>query len=177
MKSRSPRFAASRDAGVPASAIPHPKPIGLGRFQRARPSSFDRSSLPQVLFSSPGYFFWAFKKRALPGPLGIEAQELNVKARTIRIPQRGPEQLVADYVQERFTGKFVDVEVVPASRPPSGFRLDRLDLGVAHDFGGYDKHGERLLVAAIKRELFGVGSRMSRARSERFFADPENFLA
>ncbi len=52
-------------------------------------------SLPQVIFSDPDWFFWAYETRIFKGAQEDEAREIYRKATSIKIPQKGPESLVA----------------------------------------------------------------------------------
>ena len=71
-------------------------------------------TLPQVLFTDPSWFFWAMDNIEYKNPrLFDEAQELNRKAHSIRIPQRDNEDLVAEYVFHKPTGKFGELRIVP----------------------------------------------------------------
>ena len=64
-------------------------------------------TLPQILFCDPDWFFWAMDQQIFHSrtALGQEAQDLDYKARHIRIPAHDGTPLVAQYT---FTpeGKF-----------------------------------------------------------------------
>ena len=140
-------------------------------------------SLPQIIFSDPDWFFWAIENDAFKGKgrLEKEAEELDRKARTIKIPQSGEEQLVAEYAVHGPTGKFADMELVPVSRPPHEgstptSRRDVIDLSVPRQIADYDKLGYRNLLASVKFYLFGrLDARMTRKRCEEFFENDANF--
>jgi hypothetical protein len=141
-------------------------------------------TLPQVVFADPDWFFWAldegvFERR---GKLRDEAQEINQKATSIKIPQTGSERLVAEYGTHPGVRRFCNVEVVPKSRPHHGdstatMRLDVFDLSVPRRIANYDKMGCRMLVSSLKFYLFSdENCRMTKKRCEEFFDDDSNFV-
>jgi hypothetical protein len=145
---------------------------------------YSGKTLPQILFSDPDWFFWAvehdvFHKR---GPLDREAERLNARARSIRIPHNDAGKLEAEYIVHSPTYKFGQMDVVPASRPEHRgssptFRKKVIDLSVAHGISPYDKLGSRRLISSVKYALFGDESaRMSQKRCGEFFDDLTNFV-
>jgi len=140
-------------------------------------------SLPQVIFSDPDWFFWAMEKNIFKdkGKILQEANEINLKSKRIRIPQKGPEKLVAEYAIHPPTKKFADMEILPASRPKHvgstpTFRSDYIDMSIPREIAPYDKFGCKLLISNIKYYLFGSKNyKMTKERSEAFFNDDSNF--
>ncbi len=140
-------------------------------------------TLPQVVFSDPDWFFWAIDDGVFDGKgaLKIEAKEIYKKATSIRIPEEGNEELVAEYGLRPSNGTFCDLEIVPKSRPPHEgstrtFRLPVIDLSVPRRIKDYDKLGCRLLISTAKFYLFGDSKRkMTKKRCEEFFSDDSNF--
>jgi hypothetical protein len=145
-------------------------------------------TLPQVLFQDPDWFFYALKKGIFKKgtPLGREAEELNRKARRIRIPRgalspsKVERKAVAEYTFSH-SGVFGVLEIVPASQSlHSGsptIRREVIDLGIASERCPYDKLGNRLLIRQAKFILFGSSKyRMTRKRCEEFFGDDRNFV-
>lgn len=140
-------------------------------------------SLPQVIFSDPDWFFWAMEKNVFKdkGKILKEAQEINRKSRKIRIPQKGPEKLVAEYAIHPPTKKFGDMEILSASHPrhvgsTSTFRSESIDLSKPREIAPYDKLGCNHLIANLKYYLFGNESyRMTKERCEEFFKEDNNF--
>lgn len=101
--------------------------------------------------------------------------------RTIGIPNNNAGNLLAEYAVHAPTGKFANMEIVPASRPPHQgssptFRKDVIDLSVPRKIAPYDKLGCRNLISSVKRVLFGNASaRMTAERCGAFFDDLTNF--
>ena len=138
-------------------------------------------SLPQVLFADPDWFFWAIDESVFRGKIEKEAQEIYRKSRSIRIPQKRNEKLVAEYAIHPPTKKFGNMEIVPASRPhhegsTSTYRSKVIDLGIPRKIAAYDKFGCKLLISNVKYYLFGNSSlRMTEKKCEDFFDNDENF--
>jgi hypothetical protein len=139
-------------------------------------------SLPQVIFRDPDWFFWACETSVFEGKgqLEREAAELNKKARSIRIPSKKGEQLVANYFVHPPTGKFGRMQIVAsdtaAQDSSPAIRKDVIDLSMPRQIAPYDKLGCRILISGAKRALFGSRStRMTRERCEDFFNTPANF--
>lgn len=103
------------------------------------------------------------------------------RATRIKIPQVGPERLVAEYVFHPSTGKFTTLNLVPQSQPPHGgssptMRSNFIDLSVPRQSASYDKRGGSLLIADIKVHLFGSERvRITARLSENFFENEDNF--
>lgn len=139
-------------------------------------------SLPQVLFVDPDYFFWAIEKDALKtSQLKSEATQLFYKATHIRVPQTGHGKMLVDHYIHRPTMKYSHFEVVPEDRERHAgasptLRADVIDLRVPRQIAKYDKTGNKSLIASLKHHYFGSKSaRMTRARCEEFFDNPDNF--
>lgn len=105
-------------------------------------------TLPQVIFKDPDWFFWAVSNDALKARqrLKFEAIELNTKVRRIKVPQSGPDTLVAEYWIHSSTGKFCRLDLVPESRrhhvgSGSTYRLNVIDLSFPYRIAPYDKRG------------------------------------
>ena len=140
-------------------------------------------TFPQVLFTDPDWFFWAietdiFKNK---GALHSEANDINYKARNIKIPNDDEGSLSVEYYIHKPTGKFSHFDVVPTSQPehigssPS-FRSQLVDMSVPRKIAPYDKLGCKQLVSSLKTCLFGNKSkRMTKNICEEFFDDPNNF--
>ncbi len=139
--------------------------------------------LPQVLFSDPDYFFWAFEKGVFKdkGSLAEEASEIHHQATRIRIPHDGAEELLAEYIIHPGTRKFVGMNIVPSSRTghagSPAFRRAVIDLSAVRQIAKYDKCGGRLLLTQVKQYVFSdPKQRMTRERCEQFFEDAGNFV-
>jgi hypothetical protein len=140
------------------------------------------NTLPQVIFSDPDWFFWAVEEGIIKSEkLKREAQDIYRKARSIKIPQKGDQKLVAEYGFSPVDGKFCDLEIVPISQPSHAgstgtFRKKVIDLGIPREVAKYDKLGCRLLLKQVKAVLFGNESyQITKNRCERFFDNDENF--
>ena len=137
-------------------------------------------TLPQIVFADPDWFFWAIEQNLFEGPLRSQAKEIDARARAIRIPNNSAGSLLAEYAGHAPTGKFANLEIVPASRPPHQgstptFRKDVIDLSVPRKIAPYDKLGCRNLISSVKLVLFGKSARMTKERCEAFFDDMTNF--
>jgi len=137
-------------------------------------------TLPQIVFHDPDWFFWAYEQGVFKADLQEQAEELYQKATHIRVPPRGSEKHVAEYVIHPSAGKLVGVELVPVSRPrhegSPTFRKDVLDMKFPKTIHGYDKTGGKILIKDLKSILFGSPSRrLMRESIEAFFDYPANF--
>jgi len=138
-------------------------------------------SLPEVIFSDPDWFFWAYEQKMFKGAQQDEAREIYRKSTRIKIPQKGPETLVAEYAKPHADSRMVDLEIVTQSQPqqPGGartFRRNVIDLSVARELKGFDKIGCRILVKQVKSYLFGSRNyKMTKQLCEDFFDDDSNF--
>jgi hypothetical protein len=137
-------------------------------------------TLPQIVFQDPDWFFWAMEKNVFGGSIPEEAREIDLRARRIRIPQKG--SMVAEYVIHRPTGKFGGLKIVdPSSRMHEGssgtFRKPYIDLSVPRTIKVYDKTGYKILLRQVKSIVFGSAkTRMTQAQCEAFFYDDHNFV-
>jgi hypothetical protein len=149
--------------------------IGFGKHKE--------KTLPQVMFSDPDWFFWAMEKSAFKGRDALEKQAKDIyrKARNIRIPQSGPEKLMAEYAVDPSTDNYGGIELVEQSRPKhkgatATFRKDRIDMKVPREMQGYDKRGYKIMISDLKDILFGKRSHMmTKARCEAFYDDAPKF--
>jgi len=139
-------------------------------------------TLPQVLFSDPDWFFWAYERNLFSarGHSRDEVEAIYTKARAIRVPDSDGGDLVVEYYGDPISGKFAALEVVPREQGPEGntgfFRLNVFDLAAARHLMDYDKSGAKLLIRHLKEHLFGDPSyKMTKKRCEAFFDDDDNF--
>lgn len=138
-------------------------------------------SLPQVLFSNPGWFFWAIEKKIFRGKLAEEANELNRKARSIKIPQTGTEKFVAEYIIHPTTNKFERMQIVKETTPghvgsTKTLRKNVIDLSVPRSISPQDELGDKLIIKSIKICLFKDAKyRFTKTKCEDFFSDDKNF--
>ena len=141
-------------------------------------------TLPQILFCNPDWFFWAMDEQLFHPRtvLGQQAEELDYKARHIRIPAREGPPLVAQYV---FTPqrKFSHLWLVPSTAPyPDGsnviLRWSVIDLSIPRQQGGpYDKKGYRRLVQELRYLFFGKrNAKLTCQRCAAFYEDPSHFV-
>lgn len=142
-------------------------------------------TLPQIIFSDPDWFFWAFEKEVFKnkGSLDTEAHEVHRKARRIRIPNNDNGGLVIEYIFQESTGtfshfsteNFSHFKVVPSSSRPSGKKY--IDMSVPRQTAHYDKLGYRYLLSSLKYHVFRNKSvRMTKKKCEDFFDDSSNFI-
>lgn len=141
------------------------------------------SSLPQVLFRDPDWFFWAHGEGILAKrPLyRREAEAIYARATSIRIRQDGPERLRVEYLLQPTDGRFAGFEIVEESRPAHHgttrtHRADHIDMSFPCRLVNYDKLGCAILVGDLKNLFFSDESiRMTRKRCEAFFDDLSHF--
>ena len=145
-------------------------------------------TLPQVAWSDPDWFFWAHEEGAFHRfpALQRQADEVYRRAVSIRIPQTGTEELVAEYAACLSSGgplgKYAGVHVVPVSQPAHNgytrtFRLPVFNLAVPRIIHPYDKSGGKQMVKTLKFYLFGSSAcRLTKRVCEEFFEDDANFV-
>ena len=137
----------------------------------------DGKTLPQVMFSNPNWFFWAYENKIFKGKHESEAKIIHARSTNIKIPQEESEELVADYIIHR--GKFCGVNIVPKSNAESKkvFRRSVLDMSIPRRICEYDKAGSKLMVEAIKVYVLGdPKAKMTKGKCEEFFNDPSHFV-
>ena len=138
-------------------------------------------TLPQVMFKDPDWFFWACEKSVFKGGLEREAEEINRKARSIKVPQNGEEKMVVEYIIDKTTEKFGTMQIVPESRPyhkgsSTFFRSDVIDMSIPRQIYPGDKFGNQNFILALKIILFGNTSyKMTKRRCGEFFENGHNF--
>ena len=141
-------------------------------------------TLPQVVLLDPDWFFWAMEASLLQKSrmLRAEAEEIDRKARNVRIPMADGEDLMAEYVMDRNVGKFCDLKIIPRDQPlhkgssPTQ-RKDVIDLSFPRQIASYDKLGCRLLLKSVKYHVFGdSNTRLTKKKCEEFFSDDSNFV-
>jgi hypothetical protein len=137
-------------------------------------------SLVEIVFSDPAWYLWAIDRGVFHdrgGPrLQIEAEAIWLRARNIRKPPEYPDHAQVAYYYQGWNHKFGDLRVVANGRYEDQADLkDVLDLGYVCESGCRDGVGNKLLIKAIKRVLFGENTKVTSKRLEAFFADPANF--
>src|SRR5262245_20324937 len=131
-------------------------------------------TLPQILLSDPDWFFWAIEKNAFKNRrvLQSETEDLDYKARNIKIPNNNDGTLVVEYVVHQPTGKLSSFHIVQASRPHEGstLRFPVIDMSVPRRMADYDKLGYKHFLSSLKFYVFGNESaRLTRKKCEAFF--------
>lgn len=139
-----------------------------------------RKSLPQIVLMYPNWFFYIFDQGAFEHRgerLRIEADYIYDHARSIRVPQRGAEELVAEYGFHPFDRKHLCVEVVSASRSQhtgttQTIRQRVFDLSIPYAQNKNANH----LIKSVKYHLFDDSDfRFTKRRCEEFFEDDSHF--
>lgn len=137
-------------------------------------------TLPQVLFTDPDWFYWAYENDVLKGKIThIEIQSVYEKSRNIKITQKDHH---AEFVFDGIRGVFTDLKLVPFDRPrhvgtSKTQRLNKIDIALIRYAKEYDKLGYNLLIPILKEMLFGKSNaRISKNRAEEFFNNPDNFV-
>jgi hypothetical protein len=137
-------------------------------------------TLPQVLFTDPGWFFWA-RTKPLRGAVAYEVGVLYPRATRIRVPGGESEALVVEYVVAR-AGSLAVVKLVPKAAGEGGggstsFTRPYIDLSIPSQLAPYDKTGGKTVVSFLKETYFGSTSyKMTRERCAAFFDEPRNFV-
>ncbi len=139
---------------------------------------------PQIMFKDPDWVYWLHANALLKTNYvrGTEVEEIYRKSRSIKVPQRGDEQLVAEYIVDPRRHNFRGLDLVPISRPPhqgysQTFRLAVIDMAKVWEIATYDKGGYQQLISDLKLHLFGSRRvRMTKQRCEAFFDDDANFV-
>ena len=139
-------------------------------------------SLPQIAFANPGYLLWLQERDVLKTrELRRQLSYVLWRAQHILIPDNVDGNRRVRYYGKDWTEKrTTKVEVVGAEvpSPKSVFSRDveYFDLLYAVKRDGFDKSGTRLIVAAVKRRVFGDPEvRLTRAWIEDFFNDGSKF--
>ncbi len=138
-------------------------------------------TLPQIVFSDPDWFFWAWENDVFGSPeLMGEAARINERARRIRIPDDDGVERDAEYIIHPSTKNVTDVDFVPKSQTYTcgaggTIRKDVIDLSVPRSVQNYDKRGGGVVVQAVKQVLFPNVRRLTRQLLDAFFDDDSNF--
>ena len=149
-------------------------------------SKHEGKSLPQVLFSDPDWFFWAYDKGVLhdrSGELQYEAEVLFQRARRMLIPKRFGSGKKVEYYAQPVTGGFANLHVVDADQTEHAgasrtTTRPYFDLSIPYQMKKYDKRGAALLIKHLKFYLFGDKDiRLTRSLCEDFFDDDSHFAA
>jgi hypothetical protein len=139
-------------------------------------------TLPQIMFSDPDWFFWAWENNAFKGELLRQAQEIYMKATAIRVPQDDGEKRIVEYIVDQGTGKFGTISIVRSDLenygPMSKYRVTEvIDMRIPRQYARHDKFGYKNFLSAMKGILFGDPShRMNEKRCAEFFEDDRNFV-
>lgn len=139
----------------------------------------NENTLVEIVWTDPSWFYWAMRNNIFAQRGGqrlqIEAEAIWDNARNIRIPRGYPQGGQAAYYYQPKTGKLVDVMIVDTGAYEEDAHVSGvLDLGHVCEIGR-DGRGNKILVRAIKRILFGNKTRVTIEMLEQFFANPDNF--
>jgi hypothetical protein len=140
-------------------------------------------TLPQVIFSDPDWFFWAYENKIFRDGQAAEAERIYQRVTSIRVPQAGDgETYVAEYVIDGVSGTFSHLEIVPSSRPrhvgtSKTHRAPVIDLSLISRICIADKSGYKQMINDIKAYVLEDSERrMTKKRCEEFFDDKKNFV-
>ena len=136
-------------------------------------------SLAVTVFNDPAWFHWALQNRVFlerGGPLlQCEAEAIWLKARNIKLredePDNGEPRISISAITNRNLPMFGQFLFEPQE---NCILKSVLDLGYVCVAQG-DKTGNKLLIKAIKRMVFGKSTRVTDEMIEQFFSDPNNF--
>ncbi len=137
-------------------------------------------TVSQVLFTDPGWFFWANQVGALLNHSIYGGEELARRASRIRIPGNR-DGFVVEYACGLGEGlaavQLVPVDAVHETGGSTSFTRPFIDLSIPSQLAPRDKTGGRIVVNFLKVTYFGsTGYKMTRERCAAFFDDPRNFL-
>ncbi len=144
---------------------------------------YKQSTLPQVMFKDPDWFYCLHEDDAFNyrPDLGAQAENIYKKSRNIRIPRSGDESYVVEYFEHPSYNKFSHFRIVPENQPHhvGSSPTDRkkvIDMYYPRFCHKYDKGGYKRFIACLKEEYFGSKNyKMTKKRCEEFFDDPSNF--
>ncbi len=144
---------------------------------------FAGKTLPRVLFLDPDWFFYCMEKHGFTGSgdLAWEAEYLDKRARSIRIPRDRDGDFIVEYDIHPDTGSFCGVWIVPRTNDwnvgaTNTLLRDTIDMSIPHQIKHNHKDSNQMFISRLKEILFG-SSRvpMTKKRCEEFFDDPKNF--
>ena len=135
-------------------------------------------TIPEVLFSDPSWFFWAFDNGIFQqhGRPQKEAAELAYRARHIKIPRDRPEEWQVNFYANR-RGQFMGFLVErkdDLSKTGTGFAFAMAGFSLRH-VCQMNKTDAVWFLREIKSYLFGERVRVTKKRAQDFFADKRNF--
>ena len=140
-------------------------------------------SLPQIAFIDPDYLFWGVERDVFHEDpmLALQARTVAGRAQRILIPDNSVMNKSVRYMVDRRRGKLDAVLLIDMHKGaemgyshPNDQR--HFDLSYARRLCAYDKHGAKLIVRAIKRDVFGdPRTYLKKKLVERFFDDETNF--
>jgi hypothetical protein len=145
-------------------------------------SKYRGKTLPQIMLLDPDWFFWALDCDIFEdmGALLSESEDIDSKARNIKIRNNNSGEYVAEYFRHT-DGTYSDFCIVPEGQPahPGSTliaRLQVIDMSVPYRLKKYDKRGNSNFIRTMKSHIFGDKSkRMTKTRCEEFFSYPGNF--
>jgi hypothetical protein len=138
-------------------------------------------TLPQIMFSDPDYFFWAYDAGVFQENLLSEARYIYARAISIRVPLLKGREMLVEYVIHKPTGSFGNLYFIPKDNfetyfPEPLYYAEIIDLSFPYRLKKYDKGGYKRLMRLVKILYFGEQrTRLTKARCEQFFADNSNF--
>jgi len=151
-------------------------------WTEVKKGKYNGKTIPQIIFSDPDYFFWAYENNFFKGKLLEEAKEVYSKATSIKIPQpQNGEKLVVEYAFMPSSGTFCDFKLVPSSRPQHTgstptFRNDVIDMSIPRQRKEYDKIGYDIFLKRLKFYVFRNSKyRFIKKNCEDFFDNHNNF--
>jgi hypothetical protein len=142
------------------------------------------STIPQLVFSDPDWFFWACESGAFTGKGSLlqEAKYVYPRACAIQIPEKDGEKRLVEYTTDWPTGKFGTMSTLPESQADglgagSIWTGKVIDMRVPRNIAKHDKTGYKNFIFSLKAILFGdPGYKMTKRRCEEFFEDDRNFV-
>lgn len=140
-------------------------------------------TLPQIIFSDPDWFFWAYEEKAFDDNVIMysEAKQIYKKSRSILIPNNSRNLYEVEYLIHPNTNNFAEFRIVEKNKPihigsSSTIRKDVIDFEVVRKIQGYDKTGYKLFLICFKYIFFGSRDYvMTKKRCEVFFENNKNF--
>ena len=143
--------------------------------------NFKSKCLPQLIFEDADFFFHAYENYYFKGTLALEAEEVYLKARSIRVPPRNGQKMLVQYAF-KYNLRLNRVEFAMMELIPDGSEQGRsnvsswIDFYVPRSRSHLDKTGYRRFIVGLKSILFRNPSlKMDMVDCEAFFDDEKKF--
>ena len=142
------------------------------------------STLPEVLFRNPGWFFYIIsRKKYKDYKSRVEFDRILERACSVFTPEPFDPDSEVEYYFDHIENKFHDFRIVPSSKPLGRkpfkcIRKSVVDFSVIFKNDPYDKRGYRFFLKTFKRYYFGNEKfSMTKEACDKFFDNELNFVS